>query len=103
MKTRVAFAPRHATVLHALLANAEKGGAAPRTSVLDVNEDATALRHDQLSVAATRASAGLRDAGVRPADRVLECMPTRPSFATAFLGAMLAGAVPSNVAPPMGF
>jgi acyl-CoA synthetase (AMP-forming)/AMP-acid ligase II len=44
----------------------------------------------------------LREEGVRAGERVLLVLPTEPRFLDVFLGAMLLGAVPCALAPPMG-
>ncbi|MCP2314927.1 Acyl-CoA synthetase (AMP-forming)/AMP-acid ligase II [Nocardia amikacinitolerans] len=97
--------PRHPSIVHALLANAERGTDGPST--IFVPERGTdgefSWRHDDLALAAGRAAAALADAGVRPGDRVVLSLPTSPEFVTAFFGALLLGAVPTAVATPGGF
>ncbi|MEV0338165.1 AMP-binding protein [Nocardia sp. NPDC050713] len=99
------LAPRHPSLVHALLANAERGTDGPST--IFVPERGTdgefSWRHDDLALAAGRAAAALSDAGVRPGDRVVLSLPTSPEFVTAFFGALLLGAVPTAVATPGGF
>lgn len=102
------FRPRHASIVHALLAAAERGADGPRTVFIperadQAGGDETIWRHEDLAVAATKTAAGLADLGVGPGDRVLLCLPTAPEFATAFFGALLVGAVPTAVATPGGF
>ncbi|WP_051407527.1 fatty acyl-AMP ligase [Nocardia sp. CNY236] len=100
--------PRNASVVHALLANAERGAQAPSTVVmaertaLDLGEGVT-WRHDDLVATARRVAAGLAAHGVRRGDRVLLCLPTSSDFVTAFCGAQLLGAVPTTLATPGGF
>lgn len=56
--------------------------------------------YPRLAAAVRRVAAGLRAAGVRPDDVVVLVEPTGPGFVSGYFGAMLAGAVPSPVAPP---
>ena len=50
---------------------------------------------------ARRVAVGLRGLGVRPGDRVALVLPTAPAFPVAFFGALLAGAVPVPLYPPL--
>ncbi|TQM33224.1 fatty acyl-AMP ligase [Nocardia bhagyanarayanae] len=99
------LSPRYSSIVHALLANAERG--TDGASTIFVPERGTdgefSWRHDDLALAAGRAAAALADAGVRPGDRVVLSLPTSPEFVTAFFGALLLGAVPTAVATPGGF
>jgi len=49
------------------------------------------------------AAAGLLELGVRRGDRIALVYPTRPEFLDAFFGALLAGAVPVPLYPPVRF
>lgn len=100
--------PAHASIVHALLAGGERGAAAASTIIMAErasahDADEIAWRHDDLVHVASRAAAGLADAGVRKGDRVLLCLPTSAEFVTAFFGALLLGAVPTAIATPGGF
>jgi len=48
-----------------------------------------------------RTAAGLAAAGVTPGDRVALLLPTAPTFVDAFFGALLAGAIPVPLYPPV--
>lgn len=98
--------PQHPTIVHALMANAERGASAPSTIFVPERGDADgeiAWRHEDLAAAAGRTAAALSAEGVEPGDRVMLCLPTSPEFVTAFFGALMLGAVPTAVATPSGF
>jgi 1-acyl-sn-glycerol-3-phosphate acyltransferase len=46
-------------------------------------------------------AAGLREEGLEPGDAVAIMLPTGPAFFQAFLGALLAGCVPTPIYPPL--
>jgi fatty-acyl-CoA synthase len=95
--------PRRASIVHALLANAERGSDAPRTVFALGPDEHIGLRHDVFAQEALGAAAALADAGVREGDVVVVCLPTSPEFMTAFFGAMLLGAAPVAIALPARF
>jgi fatty-acyl-CoA synthase len=95
--------PRRATIVHALLANAERGSDAPRTTLALSPDEHIELRHDVFAQEALRAARILAEAGVRKGDRVVLCLPTSPEFITAFFGAVLLGAAPVAIALPGRF
>lgn len=95
--------PRRASIVHALLTNAERGSDAPRTVFALGPDEHIGLRHDVLAHEALCAAAALADAGVGRDDVVVVCLPTSPEFVTAFFGAMLLGAVPVAIALPARF
>ncbi|MFI2473117.1 fatty acyl-AMP ligase [Nocardia xishanensis] len=97
--------PRFPSIVHALLANAERGADGPSTVFVPERgaDHEFAWRHHDLALAAGRAAAALADAGVRAGDRVVLSLPTSPEFVTAFFGALTLGAVPTAVATPGGF
>ncbi len=97
------FEPRRASIVHALLANAERGSDAPKTIFALNPDEHIELRHDTFAHEALRAATILADSGVGPRDRVVLCLPTSPEFLTAFFGAVLLGAVPVAIAPPGRF
>jgi fatty-acyl-CoA synthase len=67
-------------------------------------EDQTVLTHAQAAAAAARAAQRLRDAGVRPGDRIALAAPNGWRYAVAYYGVQLAGAVAvlvnTRFAPP---
>ncbi len=68
---------------------------------LDRRERATYIPYTALYERARRFAGGLRQLGVRRGDRVGLILPTCPGFYDAFFGAMLAGAAPVPVYPPV--
>src|SRR3954468_18664159 len=91
-------APRHATVGEAL----ESAAASPLgLTFVDARERETALSFAELYARACRAAGGLRALVVRRGDRVAIVLPTGPAFMDAFFGAVLAGAVPVPLYPPV--
>lgn len=90
----------HPSFVHALLANAERGSDAARTVFALSGAERVELRHDVLAQEALATAAVLKEAGVRPGDRVIVCLPTSPEFVTAFFGIAMLGAVPIAVAMP---
>ncbi|TYC66468.1 acyl-phosphate glycerol 3-phosphate acyltransferase, partial [Streptomyces sp. CB01881] len=95
--------PRHPTILHALLAGAEKGHHAPTVTLAQDTRHQETLRHDTLLDAAARCAAALAEHGIRPGDRVVLCLPTAGPFTTAFFAAQLLGATPTAIAVPVRF
>src|SRR5437660_1450185 len=59
--------------------------------------------YERLAVLARRAAAGLIQAGVRQDDVVAIIERSSPGFVASLFGALLAGAVPAPIAPPMTF
>ncbi|MFE8602693.1 fatty acyl-AMP ligase [Archangium violaceum] len=98
MKGPALPALKHATVNEAL-------AAAARTSqglvFVDTSERETFLPWAQVYGRARRFAAGLRRLGVAPGERVALLLPTSPGFMDAFFGALLAGAVPVPLYPPV--
>src|SRR2546421_187134 len=70
-------------------------------SFLDAQERETELPFASLYERARRAAGGLRDLGVEAGDRVAIILPTGEEFMDAFFGAVLAGAVPVPLYPPV--
>ncbi|MFW5739523.1 MAG: AMP-binding protein, partial [Myxococcota bacterium] len=68
---------------------------------VDRREHATYFPYAELLRRAQRMAKALHDAGVVPGDRVALVLPTSPAFYDAFFGAVLAGAVPVPVYPPV--
>src|SRR2546423_8745869 len=104
--------PRHATIGEALAAAAASsdratvGGASPAPeriglTFLDSAERELLLPISELHRRARRAAAALASLGIRPGDRVAILLPTGVDFMDAFFGAVLAGAVPVPLYPPV--
>jgi acyl-CoA synthetase (AMP-forming)/AMP-acid ligase II len=91
-------APRHPTVVAALEAAARHPSG---VTFVDLRERETWLAWSEVLARARRAAAALRDLGVRPGDRVALVLRTEPAFLDAFLGSVLAGAVPVPLYPPV--
>lgn len=68
---------------------------------VDLRERETKLSHAELFDRASRAAAGLAARGVVPGDRVAIVAATSPEFFDGFFGAVLAGAVPVPLYPPV--
>ncbi|QRK09878.1 fatty acyl-AMP ligase [Archangium violaceum] len=89
---------KHATLDEALAAAARS----PRGLVfVDAAERETSLSWAQVYGRARRTAAGLQRLGVSPGERVALLLPTSPGFMDAFFGALLAGAVPVPLYPPV--
>jgi acyl-CoA synthetase (AMP-forming)/AMP-acid ligase II len=90
--------PRHPTLQRAL-ANAARGGLG--LTFCDAQERETQLPYFELRERAARTAGALRELGVRKGDRVAILLPTGVSFMDAFFGALLSGAVPVPLYPPV--
>jgi acyl-CoA synthetase (AMP-forming)/AMP-acid ligase II len=95
--------PRHPTIVHALLAQAERGSAGAGITLIPEPGQEQDLRYEALVENAARSAAALAEHGVGPGDRVMLCLPTGPQFITAFFGAQLLGAVPTAIGVPLRF
>src|SRR5438874_932330 len=104
--------PRYATIGEALAAAAASsdratvGGASPALeriglTFLDSAEREQLLPISELHHRARRAAAAIASLGIRPGDRVAILLPTGVDFMDAFFGAVLAGAVPVPLYPPV--
>ena len=91
-------APRHPTVAAALAAAARHPSG---VTFVDLRERETWLAWAEVLARARRAAAALSELGVRPGDRVAVVLRTEPAFLDAFFGAVLAGAVPVPLYPPV--
>jgi acyl-CoA synthetase (AMP-forming)/AMP-acid ligase II len=90
--------PRHDTIQRALAAAAQsRWGLAFR----DAQERDQPLGFAELHERAMRTAGGLRELGIRRGDRVAIVLPTGRDFMDAFFGALLAGAVPVPLYPPV--
>jgi acyl-CoA synthetase (AMP-forming)/AMP-acid ligase II len=90
--------PRHATLQSAIEQAARSRWG---LSFLDAQERETGLSFASLYDRARRCAGALRDLGVGPGDRVAIVLPTGADFMDAFFGAVLAGAVPVPLYPPV--
>ncbi len=90
--------PRHATLQSALEQAARSRWG---LTFLAAQERETELSFAALYARAQRAAGGLRELGVEPGDRVAIVLPTGADFMDAFFGAVLAGAVPVPLYPPV--
>jgi len=93
-----AVAPRHPTI-HAALEHAARSQLG--LTFLDGQERETFLSFAELYERAQRAAGGLREVGVERGDRIAIVLPTGPEFMDAFFGAVLAGAIPVPLYPPL--
>jgi len=90
--------PRHPTLQSALESAARSRWG---LSFLDAQERETRMSFAELHERAQKAAGGLLQMGIRPRDRVAIVLPTGPEFMDAFFGAVLAGAVPVPLYPPL--
>ncbi|HEX9290025.1 MAG TPA: AMP-binding protein, partial [Anaeromyxobacteraceae bacterium] len=90
--------PRAATV-DALLALAARH--ASGVTFLDLRERELHLGWAEVHARARRAAAALHALGIVPGDRVAIVLRTEPAFLDAFFGALLAGAIPVPLYPPV--
>ncbi|MEZ4217471.1 MAG: fatty acyl-AMP ligase [Myxococcota bacterium] len=79
----------------------EAAGLGGAITFVDARERETKLSHAELAERARRAAAGLAARGVEPGDRVAIVAATSPEFFDGFFGAVLAGAVPVPLYPPV--
>jgi len=91
-------APRFATVSEALAVAARSS---ERLVFVDASEREEAVSWAEIHRRARRAAAALARLGVRPGDRVAIALPTSMAFMDAFFGALLAGATPVPLYPPV--
>lgn len=91
-------APRHDTLVGAL-------DAAARTThglvFVDLHERESRLGWDEIRARSRRCAVTLCRLGVVAGDRVALILPTGPGFVDSFFGALLAGAVPVPLYPPL--
>jgi len=88
------------TLNEVLAAAAEAPGELGLTFV-DAREHDERLSWTEVQRRAKRVAGALIERGIRPGDRVAIVLPTAPSFVDAFFGALLAGAVPVPLYPPV--
>ncbi len=89
---------KYATVTEMLAATART---ALGLTFVDASEREVAMPWAEVYRRARCAAAGLRRLGVREGERVALLLPTSPGFMDAFFGAMLVGAVPVPLYPPV--
>ncbi len=90
---------KHHTLGEALESAASSG--ARGLTFIDAREDEVAVPWHVLLERSRRVAAGLVERGVEAGDRVAIVLPTSPEFCEAFFGAVLAGAVPVPLYPPV--
>jgi acyl-CoA synthetase (AMP-forming)/AMP-acid ligase II len=90
--------PRHETLQRALAAAARSRFG---LTFLDAGEHEQAVPFSEIHQRARRTAGGLRALGIRRGDRVAIVLPTCVEFMDAFFGALLAGAVPVPLYPPV--
>jgi len=90
--------PRHASLLEALDRAAEHPSG---LTFVDASESEETLAWSEVRARARATAGALRRLGVSPGDRVAIVLPTAPDFMDAFFGALLAGAVPVPLYPPV--
>jgi acyl-CoA synthetase (AMP-forming)/AMP-acid ligase II len=90
--------PAHATLTEALRAAARHDTG---VTFVDLQEHEQRLGWGEIYARARRVAGALADLGVRPGDRVALVLTTSPSFLDGFFGAMLAGAIPAPLSPPL--
>ena len=72
-----------------------------RIVFLDAQEQELAISHAELFARAQRAAGGIAAQGIEPGERVAIIAATSPAFFDGFFGAILAGAVPVPLYPPV--
>ena len=72
-----------------------------RIVFLDAQEQELAISHAELFARARRAAGGIAAQGIEPGERVAIIAATSPAFFDGFFGAILAGAVPVPLYPPV--
>jgi acyl carrier protein len=73
----------------------------PHILLSDGYRETDSITYRDLSASAARLAAGFRDWGLEPGERIGIMLPTGREFFEAFFGALLAGAVPVPMYPPM--
>jgi acyl-CoA synthetase (AMP-forming)/AMP-acid ligase II len=68
---------------------------------VDADENELVMSWSEVHDRARRLAGALAERGIRPGDRVAMVLPTGPDFMDAFFGALLAGAVPVPLYPPV--
>jgi len=89
---------RHATIQAAFRAAADSDSG---LTFVNSREEERFFPFSELHARARRAASALRERGLREGDRVALILPTGVDFMDAFFGALLAGAVPVPLYPPV--
>jgi acyl-CoA synthetase (AMP-forming)/AMP-acid ligase II len=98
VKGEACRSPAHATLSQALRAAADRPGG---ISFVDLQEREQTLGWGELYARARRVAGALGELGVAPGDRVALVLATGPDFVDGFFGALLAGATPVPLPPPL--
>ncbi|HZA13345.1 MAG TPA: fatty acyl-AMP ligase [Myxococcaceae bacterium] len=96
---RTTDAPSRFRTVHEALASAAESDST--LTFVNEREEDTVLPWAVVRARARRFAAALHREGVRPGDRVAIVLPTSPFFPDAFFGALLAGAIPVPLYPPV--
>ena len=91
--------PLHAVTVNAALVRA--AASAHGLVFVDARENELAMPWSEVLDRARRMAGALAERGILPGDRVAMVLPTGPDFMDAFFGALLAGAVPVPLYPPV--
>jgi acyl-CoA synthetase (AMP-forming)/AMP-acid ligase II len=94
-----ALPPLRYATMTAALDDAERNGAG--ITFVAADETEVRLSWAEIVARARRVAGALRGRGIRPGERVAIILRTGPAFVDAFFGAMLAGAVPVPLYPPL--
>lgn len=94
-----ALPPPDVVTLNAALARAARS--VHGLVFVDADEQERTLSWNEVHLRARRMAGALAERGVQPGDRAAMVLPTGPDFMDAFFGALLAGAVPVPLYPPV--
>jgi acyl carrier protein len=89
------------TIVDAFLWHVERHPEREHITLLEGDDVQATLSHARLWTEASEVAAGLADAGIARGDAVALMLPTSAAFFQAFLGAMLVGAIPVPLYPPL--
>ncbi|MGE5170178.1 MAG: AMP-binding protein [Rudaea sp.] len=89
------------TIVDAFLWHVERHPEREHVTLLEGDDVQASLSYARLWSEANEVAAGLADAGVARGDTVALMLPTSAAFFQAFLGAMLLGAIPVPLYPPV--
>ena len=89
------------TIVEAFLWHVERHPEREHVTLLEGDDVQATLSHARLWTEANEVAAGLADAGIARGDCVALMLPTSAAFFQAFLGAMLLGAIPVPLYPPL--
>src|SRR5262249_26052786 len=97
-----AIDPRYPSILHALVAQAERGSDGSVLTLIAEPGRPEPRRHDEVLAAAARGAAYLAERGGGEGDRGLLVLPTGWEFVTALFGTQLLGAIPTAIGITIG-